>query len=259
MRPNTAFAAVALIALTTPAAAQNFQGAYIGFDVGSTSNKTTLEHSINKPNAGGGNQHQATINGVASLGGDMNSTSAIYGVAAGYDWRFSWVVVGAQLDIDNWGINDTKTQSAHFLGNGTPRSVTMTDTARASYMMAFRPRVGIVLGESTLLYASAGIVRTDLRYTNSTIITGSAGTQIAGSYEGSTTQKNGMTIGGGLEYVLPNKMGIRVDYQKVKFDRVDVAGPNGLRAITNDLTDSSINSGYKTSTDTIKVGLNWRF
>lgn len=259
MRPNTALAAAAFIAFTTPVAAQNFQGAYLGFDVGSTSNKTSINHSINKPNAGGGNQHIATINGVASLGGDMNGTSPLYGVQAGYDWRFSAIVVGAQLDWDSWGVNDYKTQSTNFLGNGTPRSVAMTDTARASYMMMLRPRVGWVLGESTLLYASAGIVRTDLRYTNSTTITGSAGTSIAGSYESSTTQRNGTTIGLGAEHVLPNKMGIRLDYQHIQFNGVNVVGQNSLRAVTNDLTDSSINSGYKTKVDAIRIGLNWRF
>jgi len=260
MRRTTALGAVILVAFAIPAAAQNFQGAYVGVDVGSSSNKTQIDHSLNKPQLGNNQNHIQTINGVAATSGDMTGTSAVFGGQVGYDWRFSMLVVGAQLDMDFWGVNDQKnTRVVVPTNNATVRVISSTDTARASYMMGLRPRVGVVLGESTLVYASAGLVRTDLRYTNSTTISGGNGSFTSAQYDSTTSQKNGTTWGLGVEHVLPNKMGVRLDYQHVQFKQSDVTAANLFLNSGTDLEGSSVKSGYKTSSDIIRLGLTWRF
>jgi len=165
--------------------------------------------------------------GVSSLGQSASSASVVQGgfssdlsssrgitggVLAGYNHMLSrrWLV-GLEGDL-SWSDIQFRavTQAAMFGVDSTTRF-----EARMSY--AARARLGFLLSPETLLFASAGWVRTKYRYTLESpqdSISDSASQWI-----------NGWQVGAGVETNLPGAWGVRLEYLHAFYDRSTIDSP----------------------------------
>ncbi len=259
MKTIKIFGGIAIAAFATLAGAAGFEGAYGGVSAGGAVSRTKTDQSLFKPNIGNqGISHLNTINGFASLRPTVGETDFTGGGQIGYNWRSGGTVFGVELDANNVGLRESATASTTFaVFNGT-RTLTSTDSVDSTYMLTLRPRIGFMVSDKSMVYLTAGLALSDLRFTNRSTATSTAFGGTVATYNSSASKRNGTVIGAGYERAISQKMSWRVEYQHLQFGRAASTGAADTFAGTS-LEGSSLNTGYKTKVDILRVGVNWKF
>jgi outer membrane immunogenic protein len=220
--------------------------------------KTDTDQSLFKPQGVGGGSHVQTINGFNSLNPSPEQTSLTGGAQVGYNWRAGPIVLGAEFDLNYWRYRSSESASTSFVaGGGNTRTLTSTNAAEGSLLMTLRPRLGYLISERSLIYVSAGVAYSDLKYSNYSRAETSGGAGVTTQYFSQVNADPGKVFGLGYEQVWREGMVVRVDYQNVTFDRVTSDGNGGTGF--NDLAQSVLTTGYKTTVHIVRVGVNYRF
>jgi outer membrane immunogenic protein len=196
-------------AYTAPEAVYNWTGFYIGGNIGG---------------AFGGNN---------SLEGDGGRFMG--GVQGGFDYQFAsnWVI-GAEAQYD-WLANSNR-NNVLFPG-GT------LITANSSQLGSATGRLGYAWGP-TLLYAKGGFAWRD---NNNIGVFNAAGAPVAFATTGN--QKDGYTVGAGLEYMFAPNWSAKAEYQYYNFGSTTFVG--GPAAI--------VGTRFRDDEQTVKLGVNYRF
>lgn len=168
-------AVLAAMAFTAPAAAQDFQGPFIGMQAGFGQNKL---------------RNPTTDLGMLAL--DTSQDHAVVGGFAGYDHQFGKFVLGAEAGF-NFGIEDT-------IEGGTAANPITVDPKRSFDLTA---RAGYVVTPRVLVYARGG-------YTNERIRT-TRGTGAAALT--ASEDRDGWQVGGGTEYKISDHVSARIEYR----------------------------------------------
>ena len=209
-------------------------GAYLGINGGVSAGKYDYSGSIGGP---------SFIPPVAvPLTGSLNSSGIFGGGQIGYNYRFApkWVA-GVEADIDASNIAGNLSVSASPL-------VSLSGGTKLDYFGTIRGRLGYLVTPSALLYATGGWAygqnTSSLHLT--TIIPGIA-------HSSSDTHfKSGWALGGGLEYALNSRLSAKVEYLYVDLGKTPIASGFLFTGVPGSISE-------KTSFQTIKVGLNYKF
>jgi outer membrane immunogenic protein len=155
------------------------------------------------------------------------------GVQGGFDYQFAtYGVVGIEAQY-SW-LNSNTTGVTFPAGS--------TITASNNQLGSVTGRVGYTWGPG-LLYAKGGYAWRD----NPNIGVSVAGTPVAFATNGN--QKNGWTVGAGLEYMFAPNWSAKAEYQYYNFGNTTFTG--GPAEI--------VGSRFRDDEHTVKVGVNYRF
>jgi len=153
--------------------------------------------------------------GFAITGDDDDDASFIGGAQVGYNYQIGSFVVGVEGDIQWADFGGTTYTLPLAYGGGT------YTTDSEDWFGTVRARAGVAF-DRALLYATGGWAFTDNR--------------------------NGWTLGGGLEYAFTNNLSAKIEGLYVNLEDDDIELPGGFVANTGD-TDFGI----------VRAGLNYRF
>lgn len=174
-------------------------------------------------NGGGGFGHSTFSNAFGSTG--TNVSGGLVGGTLGYNYQTGPWVFGVEGDGDWSGIKGS-TSSGICAG--------VSCDVRNDWLATLRGRVGYTYG-SFLPYVTGGAAFGDIN----TNITG---------FNGSTTDKAGWTVGGGIEAALTGPWTAKVEYLYV-----DLGSANCSAA------DCGISTNTDFHTNIVRAGLNYRF
>jgi len=150
------------------------------------------------------------------LSGDSDDdASFIGGGQIGYNYQFGSFVVGVEGDLQWADFGSTTFVVPAALGGGT---VTVDSD---DWFGTVRARAGVAF-DRALIYATGGFAFTDNR--------------------------NGWTVGGGIEYAFTNNLSAKIEGLYVNLEDDDITLPGGVVANTGD-TDFGV----------VRAGLNYRF
>lgn len=163
-----------------------------------------------------------------------SASGAFVGGQVGYDWQFDKFVVGAVADIA-WSNHKSRVDLNLF--PGTPFEENLEAKSQLDYLGTVRARLGYAAFDRGLIYAHGGWAY------------GRVKTSISDGFDtiSEKNNKNGYTVGAGVEYAFTQNMSFQTEYAYTDLGRDSVYNFNG-DAINND-----------TKFHSIKAALNWRF
>jgi outer membrane immunogenic protein len=175
------------------------------------------------------------------------SSSAIGGGQIGYNWQPSWLLLGAEADIQGMGLR----HSALLTGT---RGGMITSNDSVDYLGTVRGRVGVARGR-WLAYATGGLAYTTVNHNgagvpSTTGIPAFTGPGITGNYSGSN-EKTGYAVGTGVEWAFLDRLSAKAEYLYVSMRGETDTYTTLSRPIKITYSDSGHNI--------LRLGVNYRF
>jgi outer membrane immunogenic protein len=165
-----------------------------------------------------------------------SSATAIGGGQIGYNWQSSWLLLGAETDIQGMALRHSE-----VLTNAIAHSVTANTSA--NYLGTVRGRVGVARGR-WLTYFTGGLAYTTVNHDGSGVV------GISGNYSGSDS-KIGYAFGSGVEWAFLDRWSAKAEY---------------LYVFANGQTDTYTTTSHpiaitygNTSLNMVRLGVNYRF
>jgi outer membrane immunogenic protein len=146
-----------------------------------------------------------------------NTSGALGGVHAGYNWQAQSIVLGLETDIEVAGIDGS--------GIGTLGS---THTTQIDWLGSFRGRVGVA-ADRTLFYLTGGLAYADID---------TAGPSISNS-----DWRTGWTLGGGIEHAFTPNITARIEYRYTDLGSDSFGSTRLNRAQSSDVTFNAVRAG----------------
>jgi outer membrane immunogenic protein len=232
-------------------------------------------------NVGGGRGHRdftVTTNDLAAASlitgpppaGPFRVSGAIGGVQLGYNWQFhpNWLL-GFETDFEWSDMEGSRALAQTSVGLGT-FSILHTVEEKTKWFGTVRGRVGWLLGQNLLVYATGGFAYARIERSGSYLNTGSLGFVIVGSpgviclggttcFAGaSSTTATGWTAGGGFELPFAQRWSLKAEYLRVDLGSgksfTEVAISSGAAA------PASFNVNLNRATfNVVRAGLNYHF
>jgi len=234
---------------------KRWAGPYVGIviGVGSTefAGKTRVHHRDDGfflPNE---------IDRINSTIGNRSSNHTFFsrgGIKAGYNWQFANWVIGLEAD---W--SDFRSEAKHSIGPTEYQCCeglhyTLTQTAETDWLLTLRPRIGFVVSDSLMVFATGGLAVTNVKagfdYTDTFVTTGARASQ--------TETIAGYVVGGGAEMLFGSHWALGIEYLYASFD----AGSLDVNNVK--LSRVANGNGFSHETDDLsfhigRIGLNYRF
>jgi outer membrane immunogenic protein len=165
------------------------------------------------------------------------------GGQVGYNYQIGHLVFGAELDFEYFGMDDSKTVDAVFVGGG---NFTVRNSLGTDWLFTARPRIGFAICRF-MPYATGGLAVTNLDYTSSLT------DPVFGTSQHSSVSdaKVGWTVGGGLEYAFTSRWSIKAEYLYADFGSVNMTSTGGNGAVYHQEADLT--------THIVRGGLNFKF
>lgn len=157
----------------------------------------------------------SSVDDDANVDNDQSIDGLLYGVGAGYDFRFGNVVAGPEAEV-TWSTAKTSFNNGDFEGFG----VGNVKTNRDLYLGA---RVGYAVTPKTLVYAKGGYTNAkfDIRNGDGTVTTKD------------DIDADGWRVGAGVEQAISNNAFVKVEYRYSNYEKgeLDYTGdiPDGQR------------------------------
>ncbi len=247
-RPLVAAACLSLAFGGAPAAAQSFEsGPYLGLGLGGGQLKDTLQWGpdwrYEDPDDWDGvpSPHTHTVKKSGMLGG-------VYG---GYNWRVGQWILGIEGDASGSSIKRTETIHSDVEDGFEGR---FDYKYRMPWLLTLRPRVGFVIGDSFMLYGTAGLavakVKMSLKGEETDLLDGSRN---ALDYSQSDTM-HGWVAGAGFEYAISESWHLRGEYLHADFKKAEydfsVSDADGTSHLTGQ---------HRPKLDMFRVGVSYQF
>ena len=169
--------------------------------------------------------HAAAL--TAATSPDLKLDGWTFGGHFGYNWQFSsnWLV-GLEADISYFRLRGASSGTFPFpstLPGGVLGPPTLTFTTATSlstdWLFTFRPRLGVIFGDSLLAYATGG-----LAVTNEKVAQTATGSHGGPSTPRSMRPASGWSSAAGLEYALSRNWSIRAEYLHLDFGTASGSG-----------------------------------
>jgi outer membrane immunogenic protein len=256
------------------APAMNWTGFYIGLNGGGTWGKAQIAHSPFVPAPALAFPIDAAAV-TAATSPDLKLNGWTFGGHLGYNWQFAtnWLV-GLEADFSYFRLRGDSSGTFPFpstLPGGLLGPPTLTFNATSSFstdwLFTFRPRLGVILGDSLLAYATGGLAVTNEKVVQSA-------TALMGSFNAELNETRiGWVVGGGIEYALGRNWSIRAEYLHLDFGTATGTGnivvPTGVLGNVLCLTGQAVVTGPATITgcsissrltaDVVRGGITYRF
>jgi outer membrane immunogenic protein len=241
-------AAVVPVATTAP----SWTGFYIGGNAGVIWSNTvnyglSTPAGPTPPNFTGLDAPLIAQNGSGGLGGAPDFT---FGAEAGYNYQLDRTLVGAEFDVERWGLKRNTAVTAPTVGAGLQ---TTTTSVSAEYLTTLRGRFGYVFDRS-LFYVTGGAAFANIKERQATSFA-----IVPTADDAFHSGEWGWTVGGGTEYALDMHWSVKAEYLYVHFDSTTFTtnplSPNGVLAGNTTFVHnfSSVNA------DIVRVGANYKF
>ncbi|MGB9370115.1 MAG: outer membrane beta-barrel protein [Xanthobacteraceae bacterium] len=262
------------VAAPVVAPAMSWSGFYMGLDGGGTWGKAQVTHSAVVPAPVFAFPIDAAAL-TAATSTDMKLNGWTFGGHLGYNWQFAtnWLV-GLEADFSYFRLRGSSGGTFPFpstLPGGILGPPTLTFTTETSFstdwLFTFRPRLGVVLGDSLLAYATGG-----LAVTNEKVDQTAAG--VMGTFNAAVNETRiGWVVGGGLEYALGRNWSIRAEYLHLDFGTASGPGnivvPTGVLGnalcvagqgiVTGPATITGCSIASRLTADVVRGGITYRF
>jgi outer membrane immunogenic protein len=190
---------------------------------------------------GFGAANQALVSDLDTL--DLSPDGFTIGGQVGFNYQFGHLVLGAEFDFDYFGLEDSKTEDAVFVGGG---NFTVRNRLETDWVFTARPRIGFAICR-LMLYGTGGLAFSNLEYTSSLTDPVFGTSQQSKVSDG----KAGWTGGGGLEYALSKRWSIKAEYLYADFGSVNMRSIGGNGAVFHQHAD--------VTTNTVRAGFNFHF
>lgn len=256
------------------APAMTWTGFYIGLDGGGTWGKLQITHSPIVPAPGLAFPVDAAAL-TSATSPDLKLHGWTFGGHIGYNWQFAtnWLA-GLEADMSYFRLRSSSSGTFPFpstLAGGALGPPTLTFNAATSFstdwLFTIRPRLGVVLGDSLLAYATGGLAVTNEKVTQS--VAAVMGTINAAIDE----TRVGWVVGGGLEYALSRNWSIRAEYLHLDFGTASGSGnivvPTGVLGNVLCITGQGVITGPGTITgcsissrltaEVVRAGISYKF
>lgn len=239
MRTTTLCALAAGLLVSTPVAADDWTGVYMGGGIGVDA--ATADISIMDPNEPSGGF------GLNDFGGGNFGA----GLRAGADWQISdWVVLGAFATYDWSTVETSASFSAETIDESLTGEARLLDLQRA---WAVGGRIGLVVSPATLAYGMLGYTRAKLSDPSLSATAGQRDPFTGAFNLQSNTASlklpefDGIVFGVGVEHRITSNISLWGEYRQSRFDAVQVA----LSEDTSVNIDPTLHLG--------RVGISYRF
>ena len=242
-------------------------GLYVGGNLGVAWGraKTTTTVDCNVPafpfpyicnNAGVGAADAAAIDAAGTS--TDNDTAFTGGIQAGYNYQWARAILGIEVDVESFNLGGTHNGSdvfpvmtAGFVGAG--RAFAVSTTYDTDWLWTLRGRLGWLVRDDLLLYATGGAAFTKLdvsfAYSDQDGATGSGS---------ASSRRTGWTVGGGIEWALNDHWSVKGEYLYLDFGSVTATGViNGAGPALG--KSQGISTKVDLTAQIARFGVNYRF
>lgn len=212
---------------------KSFEGVYVGVNAGTAWGSTSYDTDpgclatefVTFCDSAGGSAANGTA--VAASGkGDLTSTGFTGGLQAGYLWRAGTIVFGGEGDFGAFDLSESTTSSGAFPVTFLGNVYSLNQRFSTDWLATLRGRLGVLVAPRLLLYGTAGVAFTDLKFSSSYSDNAIGFGFPGGTGQGSTSDlRTGWTGGGGGEWLLHDGWSIKAEYLYVDFGSESVAVP----------------------------------
>jgi opacity protein-like surface antigen len=187
--------------------------------------------------------------GAATFVGGIKSTGWLGGGQAGYNWQYTSVVAGLEIDGSATGIKGSSVPVT------TPNSLTETRSDNVKYLGTARGRLGWTPAGSWLLYGTGGLgwERAHRSVMDATVLPGNTT-----MFTSETPRDHfGWVAGAGVESFIGTSNWIaRLEYLHYDFGTVE-----STTAVTSNVpgTSTSIDKGGRQTIETVRAAVSYKF
>jgi len=199
---------------------------------------------------------QSQVNGSGA--GAISANGFLGGVQGGWNLRLSTdTVVGVEADVGYAGLRGGRT------GSGTipaPYNAPYTVSQHYStdWQAAVRARGGYLVNPSTLLFVEAGPAFGGVRYGGSFVDFIPAANYHETEAASASAVKIGLTLGGGVEYMIGPSLSLRAEYLYTRFPSINMTGvSNPLLPVP--VPGNVAHSSGALNQNAFRIGLNYLF
>jgi outer membrane immunogenic protein len=237
-----------------PAPVYSWTGFYVGGNAGGAwSQSDAVTTTIFSPTG----YFASTSPGAIAIAGAqrVNTSGFTGGLTAGYNWQSSNWVFGIESDFNYFGLSGSSRASGIY-PCCAPTGFTVSSSESSSWLITVRPRLGVLVTASLLLYGTGGLavanVKSNFLFTD-TFATAAESAAIS-------TTRYGWTAGAGAEYALMNGWSVKGEYLYADLGRSSTTSTN-LTAFTPPIAfPSNIwNHSIDLRTNIVRIGLNYKF
>lgn len=237
--------------------ANRWDGFYVGLFGGATSGHATIDGTIYND---GPAVLPGGLAGTADTLADFTFSEAAgtYGVQAGFNVQLDGVVLGLQADLGRLGLSGSAAAEAGNLFS----YVSVTDSFETNWMLALRPRIGVLATDNLMLYATAGAALAKVTFNHD--FTAYEGFILADAYLenfSETQTRLGWVAGAGIEYALDDNWSVGAEYTYTDLGSMSVTNPITHIPALNpaELLDTQFQNDLKLSAHAVRMSVNYRF
>lgn len=216
----------------------SWTGFYVGVNGGGSWGDADLHTRVE---GGFGTPNQILVSDLDTL--NLSPDGGTGGGQLGYNYQIGHLVLGAEVDFQYFGLDESRTTDAVFVGGG---DFTLRNSLETNWLLTARPRIGFAFCR-LLVYGTGGLAVTDPDY-ESSLADPVFGTS---QHNENSDTRVGWTVGGGLEYAFARKWSLKVEYLYSDFDSVHMTSTGGNGAIFHQDANLTAN--------TVRAGLNFHF
>ena len=181
----------------------------------------------------------------------INPTGFVAGLAGGYNWQIGSVVLGLEADLQAVDLEGA-TGSGAIPYPAKAGTFTITSYGSTDWLFTARPRLGWVMPNHWLLYATGGLAVTQL-HSNFSFVD-SHHVFESGSID---APKAGYAVGGGVEAPLTDRLSVKAEYLFVDFG--NTAGSVTANSLAPFFPNQTFTHSAGLRADVVRAGLNYRF
>ena len=189
--------------------------------------------------AWGSDPIDVAIVGIPVASFNDNPKGVIGGAHLGYNLQIAQWVAGLEGTVDGTSVTGRTSAPVVALGSG------VTGSTRSIVQGSIRARLGVAF-DRVLIYGTGGAAFAGIK--NNYTDTGGNATDIIGITEGISKTRSGWTVGGGLEYAVPNNWSIRAEYRYSDFGRSPdfpfISVTLGNTSFTHHLKESQVQARF---------------
>jgi len=244
---------VIILAFAAISSAQEFNGFYVGANVGAAYGSSDAQTTTVFSPTG---YFATTSPGAIAIAGiqELKPTRFIGGVQAGYNHANGNWLFGVETDLDSVHLNDFSSKTGTY-PCCAPTGFTVADSINTDWMFTLRPRVGYTQG-SFLVYGTGGLAVTNLSFLsqfNDTFATAAASV----SY---TENARGWVYGGGVEYKTSKHWSLKAEFLRADFGSFSKTTSN-LTAFSPPIAfpTNPFTSNFDFKANLIRFGANYHF